>query len=105
MKGVAGEIGEMKIHLIPDSIPTRQRPYKLNLVYKKKVKEEINKMLEAGVIKPVEESKWIIPMVVQEKNKGGIRIFVELRKLNDACLHDPFPTPFTDKVLENVGGQ
>jgi hypothetical protein len=27
-----------------------------------------------------------------------------LRKLNDACLHDPFPTPFTDEVLENVGG-
>jgi hypothetical protein len=26
-----------------------------------------------------------------------------LRKLNDACLHDPFPTPFTDEVLENVG--
>jgi hypothetical protein len=27
-----------------------------------------------------------------------------LRKLNDACLHDPFPTPFTDEVLEYVGG-
>jgi putative transposase len=25
--------------------------------------------------------------------------------LNDAFLHDPFPTPFTDEVLENVGGQ
>jgi hypothetical protein len=20
------------------------------------------------------------------------------------CVHDPFPTPFTDEVLENVGG-
>jgi hypothetical protein len=27
------------------------------------------------------------------------------KKLNDACLHDPFPTPFTDEVLENVGGK
>jgi hypothetical protein len=27
-----------------------------------------------------------------------------LRKLNYAFLHDPFPTPFTDEVLENVGG-
>jgi hypothetical protein len=43
-------------------------------------------------------------MVVQEKKQGGIRICVDLRKLNDACLHDPFPTPFTDEVLENVGG-
>jgi hypothetical protein len=30
---------------------------------------------------------------------------VDLIKLNDACLHDPFPTPFTDEVLDNVGGQ
>jgi hypothetical protein len=43
-------------------------------------------------------------MVVQDKKTGGIRICVDLRKLNDACLHDPFPTPFTDEVLENVGG-
>jgi hypothetical protein len=25
--------------------------------------------------------------------------------MNDACLHDPFPTSFTDEVLENIGGQ
>jgi hypothetical protein len=44
-------------------------------------------------------------MVVQDNKIDGIRICVDLRKLNDACLHDPFPTPFTDEVLENVGGQ
>jgi hypothetical protein len=31
-------------------------------------------MLEAGIIEPVDESKWITPMVVQEKKQGGIRI-------------------------------
>jgi hypothetical protein len=69
------------------------------------VKAETDKLLEVGVIEPVEESEWISPMVVQENNKGGIRICVDLRKLNDACLHDPFPTPFTNEVLENVVGQ
>ena len=45
-------------------------------------------------------------MVVQDKKaKGEIRICVDLRKLNDASVHDPFPKPFTDEVLENVGGQ
>jgi hypothetical protein len=43
-------------------------------------------------------------MVVQDKKQGWIRICIDLRKLNDACLHDPFPTPFTDEVLEKVGG-
>jgi hypothetical protein len=40
-----------------------------------------------------------------KKKQGGIRICIDLRKLNDACLHDPFPTPFTNEFLENVGGQ
>jgi hypothetical protein len=76
----------------------------LNHIYKKKVKDEINRMLKADIIEPVEESEWISLMVVEDKKqRRGIMICVDLRKLNDACLHDPFPTPFTDEVLENVG--
>ena len=44
-------------------------------------------------------------MVVQDKKTRGIKICVDLRKLNDVCLHDPFPTPFIDEVLETVEGQ
>jgi hypothetical protein len=56
-------------------------------------------MMEADIIEPVEESKWISHMVVQENKQGGIRICVDLRKINDSCLHDPFPTPFINEVL------
>lgn len=63
-------------------------------------------MLATGILEPVEESDWGSPMVVQEKKqKGEIRICVDLRKLNDVCVHDPFPTPFTNEVLENFGDQ
>eukprot|EP00253_Pinus_taeda_P022841 PITA_22841 len=63
-------------------------------------------MLAASIIEPMEESVWVSPMVVQEKKqKDEIRICVDLRKLNDACVHEPFPTPFTDELLDNVGGQ
>jgi hypothetical protein len=44
-------------------------------------------------------------MVVQENKQGGIRVCVYLRKLNYDFLHDPFPTHFTDEVMENVGCQ
>lgn len=45
-------------------------------------------------------------MVVQEnKTQGEIQICVDLRKLNDTCVHDPFPMPFTNEVLQNVGAQ
>jgi len=76
----------------------------MNPIYKKKFKVEIDRMLEVEIIELVKESKWISPMVVHDKKQGGIRICIDLRKLSDACLHDPFPTPFTDELLENVGG-
>ena len=94
MKGIAGELGEMRIPLRYEARP----------IIKVKFKDEIDRMLEVGIIELVEESEWISLMVVQEKKKGGIRICVDLRKLNDACLHDSFPTPFIDEVLENLGG-
>ena len=25
--------------------------------------------------------------------------------MNDACVHDPFPTPFSNVILDSVGGQ
>ena len=61
--------------------------------------------MDAGIIEPVEELEWISPIVVQG-NKATIEVrnCVDLRKLKDACLHDPFPTPFTDEVLESVEG-
>jgi hypothetical protein len=94
----------MRIPLKPKARSVRQSPYRLNPIYKKKVKEEIHRVLEAGIIEPVEEYEWEILMVVQEKKQGGMRIYVYLNKLNDFFLHDPFPIPFTDDALGNVGG-
>jgi hypothetical protein len=94
----------MKIPLKPKARPVKKIPYRLNPVYKHKVKPEIDRMLEVGIIELVEESEWICPIVVQEKKQGGIRICVDLRKLDVAFLHDPFPTHFIDEVLENLGG-
>jgi hypothetical protein len=36
------------------------------------VKVEIYRMLDARIIEQVEESEWIIPMVVQDKRTIGI---------------------------------
>jgi hypothetical protein len=64
MKGIKGPMGEMNIPLKPDARPVQKRPYRLNPKYKKKFRVELDRMLEAGIIEPVEESEWIIPMVV-----------------------------------------
>jgi hypothetical protein len=64
MKGIAEELGEMKIPLKSDVRHIKQRPYRMNPIYKQKGKDEIDRMLEVGIIKPVEESECISLMVV-----------------------------------------
>ena len=64
MKGIVGDLGEMKIPLKPDASPVKQWPYRLNPHYKEKLKEELDRMLEEGIIEPIEESEWISPIFI-----------------------------------------
>lgn len=47
---------EMKIELKPEARPIKKRPYRFNPKSKAKVKRELDRMLAAGIIFPVEES-------------------------------------------------
>ena len=47
MKGIVGDLGEMKIPLKPDAKPVKQQPYRLNPRYEEKVKAELDRMLDA----------------------------------------------------------
>ena len=63
-------------------------------------------MLDTGIIEPIEESEWIIPIVIQDKKTTcKVRIYFNLINLSDACLRDPFPTPSTDELLESIKGK
>jgi hypothetical protein len=69
------------------------------------VKKEIDRMLAVGIIFPVDEAEWISPIVIQrKKGTDDIRVCVDYMSLNSACVHDPFPTPFSDEVLDQVAG-
>ena len=61
------------IDLIDGAIPVRQRQYRLNPKYSLTVKEEINRLLEARFIYPVNNSEWVSPIVVVPKKVGADR--------------------------------
>ena len=56
MKGILGELGEMKIPLKPDAKLMQQGPYRLNSRYNERVNTELDEMLDARIIEPIEES-------------------------------------------------
>ena len=84
------------------------------------VKKEIDKLLTAGHIFSIADSKWFSPVHVVPK-KGGItivkndqndliptrtvtgwRMCIDYRKLNEATRKDHFPLPFIDEILERL---
>lgn len=54
MKGIIGDLGVMRIPLKAGVKPVKQRPYRLNLRYKEKVRQELDKMIVASIIEAVE---------------------------------------------------
>ena len=106
LKGFVHEMGEMKIDTKPNVRPVKKRPYKLAHKYKEIVKKEIDNMLAAGIIYPIDQSKWASPMVVHPKKHDltKLRICVDFRELNKVTLIDPFPTPYADEILNQVAG-
>ncbi|KAL5807818.1 hypothetical protein ACOSQ3_028509 [Xanthoceras sorbifolium] len=89
---------------------------------KEVVKKEVLKLLDAGIIYPISDSKWVSPTQVVPKKSGvtvveneegvpipttvvtGWCMCIDYRKLNAATSKDHFPLPFIDQILERVDG-
>jgi hypothetical protein len=82
------------------SIPlVHQVRYWLNPNYAIIVKQNIDKLLVVGFIKPIEDTTWLSPIIVVPKKNGKLRICVDFRKLNVATKKNPYPLPFIDEVI------
>jgi len=69
------------------------------------VKKEIDKMLSTWLIFLVDEVEWVSLIIIQDKKDIiEIRVCVDYRSLNNAYVHDPFSTLFSDEGLDNVTG-
>ena len=106
LKGLFDEMGEMKIRIFPEAKPVKNRPYKLAYKYKDIAKTEIDNMLTAGIIYLVDQLEWESPMVAQPKNHDPTKlgVCVYYRWLNRATMTNPFPTPFSNEIINEVIG-
>lgn len=89
---------------------------------KEVVLKEIMKLLDAGIIYPISDGKWVSPVHVvpkkssiqvvrNEKNElvptrlqTSWRVCINYRKLNMVTRKDHFPLPFIDQMLERLAG-
>ena len=77
LKGVDLSICQHTIPMKEDAKPRKQRPYPYNENFGQKIKEEIDKLLDAEFIYEIEHTaSWVSPIVVVPKKNGKIRVCV-----------------------------
>jgi hypothetical protein len=67
LKGILLELAQHRIELNTSIPPAHQARYKLNLNHVVVVKHDIDKLLVARFIQPIEETRWLSPIVVIPK--------------------------------------
>ena len=82
---------------------TAQKPYRLSRDRAEKVAAEIESQLERGLIRH-SHSLFAAPVVPVVKPNGSIRLCQDYRLLNANTDLDPFPMPFLDDIIVNLGG-
>ena len=102
IRGFKGE--ELRIELKDGVKPVRQRLRRMGQEQMMALKEEVDKLLKAGFIYPVETAEWVSPVVVTPKKDGRWRVCVDFKPLNAATKKDPYPLPFIDQILDSVAG-
>ncbi|KAK3744055.1 hypothetical protein QZH41_000989 [Actinostola sp. cb2023] len=94
-----------KVHLEVDKdvkpviTPVRRVPTALTA----KLKAELDKYVELGVLAPIEEpTPWVSSLVVATKKSGALRVCIDPRELNKALKRETYQLPILDEILPEL---
>jgi hypothetical protein len=97
--------GEYHIKTNPNVTPVVHVPRKVPYALRDKLKTEIERMENLGVIENVvEPTEWVNSLVVVEKNNGKVRVCLDPRDLNKAVLREHYPMKTIEEVAAELNG-
>ena len=94
-----------KLHLKSDVKPKFLRARNLPFALREKVERELERLVEAGVITPVQHAEWATPIVPVMKQNGTARICGDYKTtINQSTITESYPLPRIDDLLSSLAG-
>ena len=93
-----------KLNVDPLVPPKKQKSRRSAKPYVEAVKDEVEKLNQAGAIKEVFFLKWLSNTIVVKKKNEKWRVCVNFTDLNRAYPKDPFPIPKIDQLVDATYG-
>ena len=87
---------------IGNALPVKQHPYRINPVKLTYMRNEVEYMLQNGIIEP-SQSQWSSPCVLVPKSDGIYRFCTDFRKVNSVTKTDSYPIPQIDDCIDRIG--
>nr|KYP74734.1 Transposon Ty3-G Gag-Pol polyprotein [Cajanus cajan] len=102
MPGLDRELVEHRLPMIPGKRPMKQSPRRFAPEVIKKIKGEIERLLNAKFIRTSRYAEWISNVVPVIKKNGKLRVCIDFRDLNAATPKDEYPMPIAETMIDAV---
>ena len=100
----------MNFELKSEARPFHGQLFPVPRFHKDTIKKEVKRLVEIGVLKPIQESEWAFPsFIIPKKSKdpgkpGTVRSLSNVCELNKHIIRKPYPLPKISTVLQELEG-
>ena len=95
--------GKVHLHVAEGAKPVQCPARKVSVTLKPKLKDELDVMVEMGVICPIETpTEWCNQISIQTKKDASLRMCIDPRQLNKVLQRELYPLPTMEEVLPEM---
>ncbi|XP_058024057.1 uncharacterized protein K02A2.6-like, partial [Ahaetulla prasina] len=94
----------ISFNLDPQVAPIRLKARRVPFALKPRIDRELDKLVNQGILVPVDHAKWETPIVTPVKPDGSVRICADYKAtLNKALQKSAYPVPVVQHLLHSMG--
>jgi hypothetical protein len=104
LTGVHRSVIEHALNTDPKVKPKLQRQRPMSADKVKSAEAEVQKLLDARIIREVQYPVWVANVVMVPKKNDNMCMCIDFTELNKACPKDPYPLPRIDVIIDQAAG-